>query len=294
MLFFKRTKENKKTNQPNKQSQTHTLIPTPFLMQKDKAELRYLPPEGECALTGRGLVNRRFSLVLENVSDLPWSLETVAKGKSKPNTGQGKSRADRTPPSFPRRSVWRSHSHIPAVERLGARGACWGRGSRHQGRQGWGSWAWGFTPPGRTLPLKTGPWTSLTWNPGSNTQMGPATNPSGAGGTNPGGGTASEQGCLALPFPGLLTHRAWPGMRNQMNAAGSNHEYGGALMRKELQKHSRYLSYCVRCTTDKAFRVQLQKSHLKTRFPLTHTHTTPHAPWQWQNKNSVWILQEGF
>ena len=71
MLFFKRTKENKKTNQPNKQSQTHTLIPTPFLMHKDKAAPRYLPLWGECALTGRGLVNRRFSLVLENVRDLP-------------------------------------------------------------------------------------------------------------------------------------------------------------------------------------------------------------------------------
>lgn len=137
MLFFKRTKENK-TNQPNKQSQTHTLIPTPFLMQKDKAEPRYLPLWGECALTGRGLVNRRFSLVLENVSDLPWSLETVAKGKSKPNTGQGKRRANWTPTSFPCGSSWQCHSHISGCRAPGSQGSLLGPRQQAPGMTGMG------------------------------------------------------------------------------------------------------------------------------------------------------------
>lgn len=75
---------------------------------------------------------------------------------------------------------------------------------------GMGPWAWGFTPPGRTLPLKMGPWTRLTRVPGSNTQVGPATTWQGQDARMPEPGEPVSGGLLALPFPGLLTHRVWP------------------------------------------------------------------------------------
>lgn len=167
---------------------------------------------------------------------------------------------------------------FPAAERLGARGACWGHGSRHQGWQGWGSWAWGFTPPGRTLPLKTGPWTSLTWNPGLQHTNGPCHQPD-PGRTHKRWRWGSQWVGLSRPSLSRVTNTqsvTWDEKSNEWmpwEVTTNTEEY---WWRKEQQKHLRYLSYCIYCMTNKTFRVQLQKLHLKTRFSLKHTHP-PHT-----------------
>lgn len=231
MLFFKRTKENKKTNQPNKQSQTHTLIPTPFLMQKDKAELRYLPPEGECALTGRGLVNRRFSLVLENVSDLPWSLETVAKGKSKPNTGQGKSRADRTPTSFPRGSVWRSHSHIPGCGAPGSQGSLLRPRQQAPGMTGMGFVSLRLHTSWEDSSTQDRPLNQPDLETGLQHTNGPCHQPERGRRHKRRRGDSQWVG-LSRPSLSRANTQSVTWDEKPDECQGSNHEYGGALMRK--------------------------------------------------------------
>ena len=139
MSFFKRTKENKKTNQPDKQSQRHTLIPTPFLMQKDKAEPGTFP-SGESVLS-------REEVKLTGSSH--WSLKMLATfldlwkqwQRANQNLILDKGKGGPTRHQHPFHVGQRDGAihTFPAEVRLGARGACWGHGSRHEGRWGWGS-----------------------------------------------------------------------------------------------------------------------------------------------------------
>lgn len=65
MYFFKKGKrKTRKPSQPNKQITYTHIDPHTFSMQRTKQSPGPFPLVVECASTGRGLVNRRFLLVL--------------------------------------------------------------------------------------------------------------------------------------------------------------------------------------------------------------------------------------
>lgn len=78
----------KKQHQPSKQ-----ITNTHWSPQHSQCQDKWSPEAFsllECASMGRGSIHREGWLVLWKGTDIPWSLETMERGKSKPNLERGK------------------------------------------------------------------------------------------------------------------------------------------------------------------------------------------------------------
>lgn len=197
IFFFKGLRKTKKSK-PTQEAITDTHIDPHDRAQAPSPRWERALPREEVLLTG----GSHWSF--QRLATIPWSLETTARGKSEPNSEQGQRSADWMPKPFPCMPAWRCHSH-GAAECLGARRARSGHASRRPQRWQVGSQghqaACHVGGPSTHLTLDL--WASLAGEPGLQSHLPRA-------GTHGGRSRSRSAGLLALPFPGLPTHRTGP------------------------------------------------------------------------------------